>query len=246
MSVPIRQIEHTPPFGEFEHDDTIPPLKQGDLLSRDEFERRYDAMPHLKKAELIEGVVQVPSPVRQRDRSGPHFKLGGWLFLYRARTPGVEGSYDASVRLDMGSMPQPDCLLFISPAHGGRVTIDEDGYVNGAPDLVGEIAASSASYDLHEKLQAYQTNGVREYLVWRVLDQQIDWFVLRDGVFQRLSAEEDGILRSTIFPGLWLDPAALLSDRFETLIEVLQKGLDTPEHDAFKVQPRQAETRTES
>ena len=115
MSVPLRQVEPTPPLGSVEGNGAIPPLESGDRLSRDEFERRYDAMPGLKKAELIAGVVQVPSPVRQRDHSGPHFNIVGWLFLYRARTPGVEGGDNASVRLDLGSMPQPDCLLFVSP-----------------------------------------------------------------------------------------------------------------------------------
>jgi Uma2 family endonuclease len=234
MSVPLRQVEPTPPLGSVEGKGAIPPLESGDRLSRDEFERRYDAMPGLKKAELIAGVVQVPSPVRQRDHSGPHFNIVGWLFLYRARTPGVEGGDNASVRLDLGSMPQPDCLLFVSPEYGGRVTIDEDGYVKGAPDLVAEVAASSASYDLHDKLRAYQNNGVREYIVWRVIDRRIDWFVLRDGYYQRLSPAEDGTLRSTIFPGLWLDPAALLSDNFDTLLEVLQRGLDSPEHTEFR------------
>jgi Uma2 family endonuclease len=208
-------------------------MENGDRLSRDEFERRYDAMPHLKKAELIEGVVYVPSLVSQRHHSGPHFTLGGWLFHFRAGTPGVEGGDNASVRLDLESMPQPDGLLFISPEYGGQVRIDEDGFINDAPDIVAEVAASSASYDLHDKLRAYQTHGVREYIVWRVLDRQIDRFVLRDRQYERLSPAEDGSLRSTIFPGLWLDPAALLSDDLSTLLAVLERGLQSPEHAEF-------------
>ena len=188
----------------------IPLLKDGDRLTRDEFERRYDAMPNLKKAELIEGVVQMPSAVGQRNDSAPHFNLIGWLFNYRARTPGLEGGDNPSVRLDLGNMPQPDCLLFISPEYGGQARVDEDDYVNGGPDLVAEVAASSAHYDVNDKLERYLRNGVREYLVWRVLDRQIDWFVLREGRFVKLSPADDGILRSTIFPGLWLDPDALL------------------------------------
>ena len=96
------RVEPTPPLGSVEGNGAIPPLESGDRLSRDEFERRYDAMPGLKKAELIAGVVQVPSPVRQRDHSGPHFNIVGWLFLYRARTPGVEGGDNASVGLGPG------------------------------------------------------------------------------------------------------------------------------------------------
>ena len=212
----------------------IPPLNEGDRLTRDEFERRYDAMPNVRKAELIEGVVHVPSPVRQRRHFAPHFRLIGWLFSYRARTPGLEGGDNPSVRLDLGSVPQPDCLLFISPEYGGRTKIDDDDYVNGGPDLVAEVAASSAHYDVNKKLDVYRSHGVREYLLWRVLDQEIDWFVLREGHYEKLSPAEDGILRSTIFPGLWLDPIALLRDDCGTLLDVLQRGLDSPEHVAFK------------
>ncbi len=137
-------------------------------------------------------------------------------------------------------MPQPDCVLIISPDCGGRVRIDEDDYVNGAPDLVAEIAASSAHYDLNGKLQAYRREGVREYIIWRVLEGQIDWFVLREAGYEKLAPGDDGILRSTIFPGLWLDPAALLRDDCDRLLEVLEQGLDTPEHTAFKAELQRA------
>jgi Uma2 family endonuclease len=209
-------------------------------MTRDEFERRFDAMPHLKRAELIEGVVHVPSPVRQRHHSGPHFSLIGWLFLYRARTPGVEGGDNPSVRMDLGNMPQPDGVLFVSHEHGGQVKIDEDDYISGAPDLVGEVAASTARYDLGEKLEAYRRCGVREYVVWRVPEQRIDWFVLHGDRFEPLEPMGDGTLRSTVFPGLWLDPAALLCDDSARLLDVVQRGLDSPEHAAFKAQLQQA------
>jgi Uma2 family endonuclease len=236
MPVPITRPEPAATTEPMDGNGAIPPLRDGDRLSRDEFERRYDAMPQLKKAELIEGVVSVPSPVGCQRHGEPHSTLGGWLFLYRARTPGVRLADNASVRLDLGNMPQPDCLLFISPDCGGQVRIDEDDYVNGAPDLVAEIAASSASYDLNVKLQAYRREGVREYIIWRVLEGEIDWFVLREAGYEKLIPGDDGILRSTIFPGLWLDPAALLRDDCDTLLEVLQRGLDTPEHTAFKAE----------
>ncbi len=228
-----------------DRDGAVPPLENGDRLTREEFERRYDAMPYLKKAELIEGVVYVPSPVRCERHGEPHSTLGGWLFLYRAKTRGVRLADNASVRLSMGDLPQPDCLLFISPDCGGQVRIDKDDYINGAPDLVAEIAASTASYDLNDKLQAYRREGVREYIAWRVLDRQIDWYVLSGQGYEKLAPGEDGVLRSTIFPGLWLDPAALLRDDCDTLLEVLQRGLETPEHAAFverlqraKVEPK--------
>ncbi len=240
MSVSTPRVKPTPSADSVDGNGAVPLLKEGDRLPRDEFERRYDAMPDLRKAELIEGVVYVPSPVRQRHHSEPHFNLIGWLFYYRARTPGLAGGDNASVRLGLDSMPQPDCLLFITPDCGGQASIDEDDYVSGAPDLVAEVAASSADYDVNVKLEVYRRHGVREYIVWRVLDREIDWFVLRDGRFEKLTPSGDGILRSTVFPGLWLDRAALLCHDFNTLLAVLQRGIDTPEHTAFAEHLRQA------
>jgi Uma2 family endonuclease len=211
----------------------VPPLENGDRLTRSEFERRYHAMPYLKKAELIEGVVHVPSPVRHRFHGRQHHRLLNWLGHYEAWTPGVEAGDNSTVRLDLDNVPQPDGLLFIQPEHGGRVKFDEDGYIEGAPDLVAEVAASSASYDLHNKLNAYRRNGVREYVVWRVYDQQIDWFVLRDESFEPIAPGPDGILRSTVFPGLYLDAAAMLRGDLAGVFAVVQQGLDTPEHAAF-------------
>jgi len=160
----------------------IPELQPGDHLTVEEFERRYQAMPHLKKAELIEGVVYMPSPVSDVEHAGPHFNMIGWLSLYQAFTPGIQGGDNSSLRLPLGlNMLQPDAYLRILPEYGGRARVGVDKYVHGAPDLVGEIAASPASYDLHEKLQAYQRNGAREYVVWRTQDETIDWFISRGG-----------------------------------------------------------------
>lgn len=196
--------------------------------------RRYEAMPRLKKAELIQGVVYVGSPVRHRRHGREHYLLLNWLGAYEAGTPGIEGGDNSTVLLDEENVPQPDCLFFIQPEHGGQVTIDEKGYINGAPDLVAEVAASSASYDLHDKLQTYANKGVREYLVWRVLDREFDWFVLRDGQFERIEPSGDGLLRGTIFPGLWLDPAALLRGDLAAASDAVRRGLETPEHAAFR------------
>ena len=209
----------------------IPPLEPGDRLSRAEFERRYDAMPNLKKAELIEGVVYMPSPVRLRRHGRPHFDLITWLGNYKMATPGVIGADNASVRLDLDNEPQPDVVLFIDPASGGQARISSDDYLEEAPELVAEIAASSASYDLNTKLNVYRRNGVREYIVWRVLDRQIDWFVLREGEFVRLPLDDDGLYRSEVFPGLWLDPAALVRGDTEAcrqLSSAVWPALSTP------------------
>jgi Uma2 family endonuclease len=208
-------------------------LENGDRLTRAEFERRYEAMPHLKKAELIEGVVYVPSPVRHRQHGAPHAHLITWLGLYTANTPGVEVGDNGSVRLDLDNEPQPDALLFIDPTGGGQVRISDDGIIEGAPELVAEVASSSVSYDLHAKLHVYRRSGVREYLVWRVLEQEIDWFVLRDGQYERMPLDAQGLVRSKVLPGLWLDPAALVRGDLTTVLAVAQQGLASPEHSTF-------------
>lgn len=210
-----------------------PPLEPGDHLTRDEFERRYDAMPGLKKAELIEGVVYMPSPVRWDHHGSPHRHLSCWLGTYQAYTPGVQGADNASIRLDLDNEPQPDCTLIISPSCGGQVKISEDDYVEGAPELAAEVSASTASIDLNTKFRVYRRNQIREYVVWRVNDQAVDWFVLRNGQYERLSPSPDGILRSEIFPGLWLDAAALVRSDLKTVLAILQQGLQSQQHAAF-------------
>jgi Uma2 family endonuclease len=211
----------------------IPPLENGDRLGRDEFERRYDAMPGLKKAELIEGVVYVPSPVRVRQHATPHFRMIGWLSHYQWATPGIEGADNASARLDIGNMRQPDICLFIDPARGGQARISDDDYLEDAPELVAEIAASSASYDLRSKFEVYRRHKVRESLVWRVLDRQVDWFVLRGKKYVRLALDKSGLYRSKVFSGLWLDPEALIRGDTAALQAALQRGLASPGHANF-------------
>ncbi len=242
MSISVPQSKSSLPAGPLNGNGEIPPLKTGDRLTCDEFERRFDAMPELKKAELIEGVVYVASPVRQRQHGGPHSSLVGWLFVYRAATAGVELGDNSSAFLDSTNVPQPDCSLFIQPQHSGQVAIDQRGYIVGAPELVAEIAASTVDYDLHGKLRAYERNNVREYILWRVPDGAIDWFVLNNGKFEKRTADQDGIHRSRVFPGLWLDTGALLRDDFNTLLEVLDRGLKSREHSDFVARLQQPET----
>lgn len=211
----------------------IPELENGDRLTRVEFERRYDAMPDLKRAELIEGVVYMPSPVNIDRHGEPHFNLVTWFGVYRATTPGVRGGDNTSVRLDWDNMPQPDVLLLI-PAHaGGQARVSDDGYVEGAPELVAEVASSSVSYDLGPKLDAYRRNGVREYLVWRVLDGALDWFELREGRYEPQAPDADGVLKSAVFPGLWLDSKALLAGDLARVLRVLNQGTASAEHAEF-------------
>jgi Uma2 family endonuclease len=210
-----------------------PPLEPGDQLSRAEFERRYDAMPTLRKAELIEGVVYMPSPVRFGRHGKPHLDFCTWLGTYRTHTPGVYGSDNTTVRLDLDNEPQPDAILFIDPAYGGQVRISPDDYVEGAPDWVGEVAGSTVSFDLGAKLTVYRRNGVREYVVWRVLEREVDWLVLREGEYRRQAPDTNGLLKSEGFPGLWLDAAALTRGDMATVLAALQRGLASPEHAAF-------------
>jgi Uma2 family endonuclease len=219
---------------------TVPALENGDCLTRAEFERRYEAMPELKKAELIEGVVYVGSPVRYRRHGKPHGQLMGWLAVYVAGTPGVGAGDNASIRLDLDNEPQPDAFLMFEPERDGQATISEDDYIEGAPELVAEIAASSVSYDLGKKLHVYRRNRVLEYVVWRVQDRQVDWFVLREGRYEPLAPSADGVLRSTVFPGLWLDPAALLRGDMATVLAMVQQGLNSPEHADFAASLRRA------
>jgi Uma2 family endonuclease len=152
---------------------------------------------------------------------------------YETDTPGVEAGDNGSIRLDLDNEPQPDAYLIIRPERGGRARISEDDYIEGAPELVAEVASSSVSYHLGKKLNIYRRNGVREYVVWRVLDRQVDWFVNRDGRFEPMLPAADGILRSTVFPGLWLDPAALVSGEKAIVKAVLLRGLDSAEHADF-------------
>ncbi len=211
----------------------IPPLENGDRLTRAEFERRYDAMPGLKKAELIEGEVYVPSPARYRQHGLPHTRLVTWLGNYETGTPGVEAGDNGSVRLNVDNEPQPDGFLIILPERGGQARISEDDYIEGSPELVAEVPSSSVSYDLGEKLSVYRRCGVREYVVWRVLDRQVDWFVNREGRFELQHPAADGILRSTVFPGLWLDSMALVRGEKARVKAILEQGLSSPEHAEF-------------
>ncbi|HVX11133.1 MAG TPA: Uma2 family endonuclease [Pirellulales bacterium] len=212
--------------------DGIPPLEMGDHLTRAEFERRYRAMPGLKKAELIEGVVYMPSPVSLR-HGRPHLWLATWIGNYLTQTAGLHAADNATVRFDELNEPQPDLLLAVEAGAGGQSRVDDEDYLAGAPEFIAEIATSSVSYDLHAKLRVYQREGVREYLVWRTQDNEIDWFRLEEGRYVPMVRDNTGIAKSAIFPGLWLDCAALLRGDLPHVLVVLQRGIDSAEHADF-------------
>lgn len=212
---------------------TYPPLQSGDRLSRSEFERRYAAAIDVKKAELIEGIVYVASPLRHRQHGKPHSQVMTWLGVYQTLTPGVDLSDAPTVRLDLDNEPQPDAALFIEAAAGGQTRISTDDYIEGPPELIVEIAASSAAMDRGIKKQVYRRNGVLEYVIWQSYDNQLEWFGLTEGEYRLLAPNPDGTLRSRVFPGLWLEVDALLSNQMARVLEVLQLGLASPEHAVF-------------
>ncbi len=212
---------------------TVPRLKNGDRLDADEFLRRYDAMPELKKAELIQGTVHImASPVHIEQHSEPDSFAQGWLFNYAIATPGTKSAVNATTKLGAKDVPQPDGLLRILPGFGGQTRVEKKILV-GAPELGFEVAASSASIDANAKKDSYLDSGMREYVLWRTISGKIDWWKLENGEFVEIEPGEDGILRSEVFPGLWLDPAAMLKEDGSQMMEVLQHGLASPEHAAF-------------
>ncbi len=212
---------------------SIPYLENGDSLNSIEFEQRYTAMPHIKKAELIEGIVYMASPLRFESHAKPHGNIMIWLGNYKIVTPGVELADNPTVRLDLDNQPQPDAVLIIDPKLGGQTRISEDDYIEGAPELVVEVAASTASIDLQDKKRAYRRNGVQEYIVWRRSDNQLDWFVLDPGEYVSLLPDAQGVIRSRKFPGLWLAVEALLEGNMVEVLATLQEGLSSPEHAEF-------------
>lgn len=209
----------------------LPPLENGDRLDQKTFHARYEAMPTGTRAELIGGIVYMSSPLK-RPHGKMHMRASHWLLDYEDATPGVEGFDNATNILDEENEAQPDLCLLIAAAKLGQ-TREENEYIVGAAELIIEIASSTESIDLHRKRREYQQAGVREYVVVVIRQARVFWFVLRDDQFEELAAGADGILRSEVFPGLWLDPAALLRRDAARIREVLQQGLSSPEHAAF-------------
>jgi Uma2 family endonuclease len=207
------------------------PLVAGERLDRLTFHERYEAMPPSTRAELIGGVVHMPSPL-SRDHGDENVPVVGWLFHYQRFTPGVQGTINASTFLDDQSETQPDVSLRILPEAGGQ-TRDEGDYLAGAPELVVEIARSSRSIDLGPKKDDYERAGVLEYLVVALNPVDVFWYGRRGGRFERIPPGADGCYHSEVFPGLWLDPEALLNGDLDGLIAALERGLATAEHAAF-------------
>lgn len=211
----------------------IPPLENGDRLTREEFHRRYEAMPENVKAELIKGVVYMSSPVRVKKHGKPHARIMGFLSHYQFSAKGVDLLDNITYIANENYEPQPDAVLRIEENYGGKSWINDRDYLEGAPELVVEIASSSASYDLHDKLEIYEQKGVQEYIVWRVLDNQIDWFGLEKGKYKKFTGDKQGIIESKVFPGLRLNVKAMLKDDLQKVLADLQKGLSSSKYKSF-------------
>lgn len=206
-----------------------PPLESGDHLSQDEFHRRYLEHPEIKRAELVNGVVYVSSPVGI-EHAEPHGQAVGWLYVFRARTPSVHLSDNGTVFLPTGDEVQPDaCLYRLEPAGNIRLVKRREGkhtveYLEGAPEFVFEVAASSASYDLHSKKRAYERSGVLEYVVWLIYERQIRWFDLKEGHYVEVEPDEHGVIESAVFPGLRLAVEKMLSGDDAGVLAALDAG----------------------
>ena len=190
----------------------IAPLENGDRLSRAEFERRYAAMPETCKAELIEGIVCMSAAaLRFKSHGQPHSFLNAWLATYQVFTDFTMVADAPTVRLDAINEPQPDLALVIDSSYGGQTQLSEDDYLEGAPELLAEIAASTVSIDLGAKKTSYERNG-----------KYVD-----------LLADDDGITQSEVFPGLWLDRSALIQGDMKQVLAILQTGISSQAHDEF-------------
>ena len=208
----------------------VPPLVAGDTLDWEEFERRWDATPELKFAELIGGKVYMPPPlgVEHGERD---VDVSFFLRHYAMLTPGTKVAANATCRM-LEDAPQPDACLRILQDYGGKSRV-VGKYLHGTPELVAEVCVSSSAYDLHEKLELYLRAGVPEYLAVLVFEAEVRWFRLQDGQYVQLKPGADGILRSQVFPGLWLDAQALLKSDMPRVVEVLNAGLASAEHAQF-------------
>ena len=217
--------------------DALPVLEPGDHLDQTTFHARYRAMPEDVKAELIEGIVYMPAALG-RPHGRAHAKLLQWLLTYEDATPGVEAYDNTTTILGGASQSQPDVCLIVLPDKGGQVrftdgTTEDEQYLKGAPEFIGEIASSTESYDLHSKKRDYERAGVKEYLVVALRQKQVFWFANQNGRLHEIPRGQDGIYRSEVFPGLWLDPTALLALDGQRLMAVLKEGVSSPEHAAF-------------
>jgi Uma2 family endonuclease len=208
-------------------------LHNGDRMTQEEFHRVYSRMRRSVRAELIGGIVYMASPLKIGH--GTHHNLLGTLFgIYAGNTFGVECGDNTTLILGAADEPQPDLYLRVLPECGGQSRTTVDDYVDGAPELIAEVALSSWSIDLFDKRDTYARHGALEYFVLDLRDNRLHWFDLRAG--KDLAPDADGIYRIRTFPGLWVHGPALLSRGFRQLMTTLDAGLATREHAKFAQQ----------
>jgi Uma2 family endonuclease len=210
----------------------LPPLENGDQLDQKTFHARYEAMPEDCHAELIGGIVYMPSP-QKVPHSKAHQLVSPWLGEYAGSTPGTDVLLNNTQILGPDSEPEPDACLFIAPEYGGHVYVDQDEYLHGAPELIVEVSSATESIDLHRKKDDYEKAGVREYVVLALRMRRVFWFVRQRAKYKEVARPADGIFRSRQFPGLWLDADAVLRNHRQRVLAALKQGLATPEHAAF-------------
>ncbi|MCI0738424.1 MAG: Uma2 family endonuclease [Gemmataceae bacterium] len=208
----------------------VPPMQMGDRLSREEFLRRWRAHPKIKRAELIQGIVYMPSPVGLLHGSTENH-VSTWAGYYAAHTPGI-GAANNATTLMLGDAPQPDVHLRILTEYGGKTSV-VDNLLAGAPEHISEVCLTSAVYDLHQKLELYQKAKVAEYLAVLLHEKEIRWHCLGSQGYQLLPPGSDGVWRSQVFPGLWLAGNALFAGDIQHVLRTLQEGLESPEHQQF-------------
>jgi Uma2 family endonuclease len=198
-------------------------LENGDRLDRVDFESLCE-LQQVENAELIHGVVRMnAAALRFRQHGEPHSFILGWLIAYKAVSPDVRVADNVSIRFDKRNEPQPDAVMFLPVEQGGCCRVAEDGYLEGIPELIVEVAASSVSFDAHEKKDLYESHGVREYILWRTEDHEIDWFLLRNSRYEKQPTDLRGLLRSEVFPGLVLDTIAMLNGDIKAVLAALPR-----------------------
>ena len=208
-----------------------PPLCEGEQLTRGEFMRRWEAMPDLKFAELIDGIVHMPSPLADI-HSDFQIRISVWLAQYAMATVGCAVRANGTCLMSKRNVPQPDLALKILAEYGGQSWMEGE-YPGGAPELIVEISHTTGARDSGVKQRLYERSGVLEYLIVKSKKRQLVWHELVEGKYREIQPGADGLFRSRVFPGLWLNAEALWNCDYAALSTAVQQGTSTPEHAEF-------------
>jgi Uma2 family endonuclease len=210
----------------------LPIMHNGDHMKQPEFHFAYSSMPENYRAELIGGVVFEPSPVSYSHARNDNM-FHDLITQYAKKSKLAEVAPNATVILSEDDEVQPDVLLRLPEELGGRSRL-VGKFLEGAPELVAEIAYSSRAIDLHLKKQRYAKAGVIEYLVFCIEPKKLHWFRLQEE--KGIKRNGDGTFCSKVFPGLWINEPALIEANSERADEILAEGLNSEEFNDFKNQ----------